>query len=332
MESGQSFLEVKGVSKQLGAEMVVKNLSLRMHRGERLAIAGETGSGKTTLMKMIAGIVSPDRGEVLYQDQRVKRVPEEKLIPGHEGIAYLSQHFELRNHYRMEELLSYANTHTGEEAWELYRICRIDHLLKRKTNELSGGERQRVALARLLLTKPTLLLLDEPFSNLDLVHKRMLKKVLKEVGENLGTSFILVSHDPLDTLSWAECIYVLQEGKIVQSGSPENIYQQPENAYVAGLFGTYNLFPTSKVRGLHGLRDDKPYLMIRPETFSVSHSGEQAVKGKIKDISFCGSYVEVIILAGDEEIMLRSMDPHLKVGQPIFLKLNPKRIWYIDEA
>jgi len=222
-------------------------ISFTQKKGQNLAIAGETGSGKSTLLKIIGGLAEPSAGVVLFEGQRVLG-PTERLVPGQPGIAYLSQHFELWHNYRVEEILSYANDMTPEESAELYAICHIDHLLGRRTDALSGGERQRIALARLLVRPPRLLLLDEPFSNLDMIHKDTLKRVIRNIGEQLGITCILVSHDPLDLMAWADEVLVLRDGGVEQQGPPERIYRQPINEYVAGLFGKYNLIGKTFVR------------------------------------------------------------------------------------
>jgi len=183
-------------------------ISFTQEKGRKLAIAGETGSGKSTLLKMIAGLAAVGPGEVRFEGSRVLG-PLERLVPGQPGIAYLSQHFELWNNYRVEEVLSYANDLSVEESVELYGICHIDHLLARRTDQLSGGERQRIALARLLVKPPRLLLLDEPFSNLDMIHKDILKSVIRDITQRLDITCLLVSHDPLDVLSWADEVLVV---------------------------------------------------------------------------------------------------------------------------
>jgi iron(III) transport system ATP-binding protein len=206
--SGMALLEVAGIGKKGKEQFIVQNINFTQQLLEKIAIAGETGSGKTTLLKMIGGLAQPDEGTITFEGERVLG-PFEKLIPGHPHIAYLSQHFELRNNYRVEEELESKNLLTDAAADNIYRICKIGHLLKRKTNELSGGERQRIVLAKLLTTSPKLLLLDEPFSNLDAIHKNIIKSVLLDIGTQLNTSCILVSHDAADTLSWADRILVL---------------------------------------------------------------------------------------------------------------------------
>jgi ABC-type sugar transport system ATPase subunit len=291
------FLQVIGLNGRI---------SFTQQKAQKLAIAGETGSGKSTLLKMIAGLAQPAEGEIRFGGERVLG-PQERLVPGQPGIAYLSQHFELWNNYRVEEILSYANDLSVGESAALYAICRIDHLLARRTDQLSGGERQRIALARLLVRPPRLLLLDEPFSNLDHIHKSLLKTVIRDIGEKLDITCILVSHDPLDTLGWADEILVLKNADIVQQGEPELVYRQPVNEYVAGLFGRYNL-----IGGV----------FVRPEDLRIVKAGKETLCGTVESIIFQGSYYEVEVrLSGDSVVALRTRRNDLGVGELICLSL-----------
>ncbi len=219
-------------------QVAVEKLSFTQLKGQRIAIVGETGSGKSNLLKMIAGLAATVGGVIHFEGQRVLG-PLERLIPGQPGIAYLSQHFELWNNYRVSDVLSYANDLSPEAAATLYRLCDIAHLLDRRTDQLSGGERQRIALARLLVRPPQLLLLDEPFSNLDMIHKRTLKQTVRETAAHFGISCILVSHDPFDVLSWADEVLILRNGQLVQQGPPLEIYTRPIDEYAAALLGDY---------------------------------------------------------------------------------------------
>ncbi|HVU98352.1 MAG TPA: ATP-binding cassette domain-containing protein [Puia sp.] len=221
-------------------EVALENIEFTLQKNQRLAIAGETGSGKSTLLKIIAGLAAPKKGHIHFENVKVL-LPQERLIPGQPGIAYLSQHFELWHNYRVAEILDYTNDLEPADAQNLYHLCHIDHLLGRRTDQLSGGERQRIALARLLVRPPRLLLLDEPFSNLDMIHKRTLKAVLRNVTAKFDITTILVSHDPYDTLTWAEKLIVLKDSRIVQQGPPREVYEMPTNEYVAGLLGDYAL-------------------------------------------------------------------------------------------
>jgi ABC-type sugar transport system ATPase subunit len=307
-------LKVVGVGRQEGGGYILEGISFVQGESQKIAIAGATGSGKTTLMKIIAGLVQADTGEVFFEDKKVKG-PAEQLIPGFPGIAYLSQHFELRNNYRVAEILEYANTLPGAE--ELYEVCRIGHLLRRKTDQLSGGERQRIALARLLSTSPRLLLLDEPYSNLDPVHTNNLKAVVRDIGEKLKITCILVSHDPLDLLPWADEILVLEGGRMIQKDTPERLYRQPVNEYAAGLFGSYTILTPPQAALFHV----KPGI-FRPEDFKLTGEGEGGVMGEIGRVDFAGYFYEVELLLPGFQIMVRVRGGRYVKGEPVYISID----------
>ena len=314
------LLQVVGIGARGGA---VRGISFSLQRGQRLAVAGATGSGKSTLLKVIAGLVQPDEGEIVFEGRRVLG-PAETLVPGHPEIAYLSQDFELRNNYRVEEVLSYANALTDEEAGVLYAICRIDHLLRRRTDQLSGGERQRIALARLLVRPPKLLLLDEPYSNLDRVHKEILRSVIGDILERFGMSSILISHDPPDVLSWADEVLVLRDGSLVQKTGPERIYRQPADEYVAGLMGKYNRIQpllAARLGRLPGAGQGKD-LLIRPEKLTLSALGSAAAQGRVVGISFQGGYYEVEVELADSRLVVRADTNAYQKDQMVYVGLT----------
>jgi ABC-type sugar transport system ATPase subunit len=327
------LLQVKGVSKQMGAGGGVParagggviQVDFTQQRGQKMGLAGATGSGKSTLLKMIAGLVQPDAGEIRFEGSRVPG-PLETLIPGHPEIAYLSQHFELWNNYKVKEILDYGNELSAEEAAALYEIGRIDHLLGRRTDQLSGGERQRIALVRLLVRLPRLLLLDEPFSNLDRVHKEILRSVIRDIGQNLGISCILVSHDPQDILSWADEILVLKAGRLVQKGTPERIYRHPIDEYTAGLFGKYNLLDpalTARIGRLAGADDSGKSLLVRPEKLVLSAMGNPAAQGRVMATTFLGPYYEIEVELADARLLVRTEMNVYQTGQSVFIGLSP---------
>lgn len=326
-----SFLTVSNLSKnQLGVP-VVKDVSFTVEKFQKVAIAGETGSGKSTLLKMIGGFVQPDAGKTAFEDIRVEG-PLEVLIPGQPGIAYLSQHFELRNNYRVEEILSFNNKLTEESTTELFELCQITHLLKRKTDQLSGGEKQRIALARLLVTAPRLLLLDEPFSNLDLIHKYKLKEVIHDIAENLDITCMLISHDPLDILSWADELLIMKDGEIVQQGTPQQVYGQPVNEYVAGLLGPYNLLSPAKAKkfaGLPGVTANGKSLFLRPESIHLVSENESPVKGKVKHVHFYGSFYETAVTLAKDTVLVRTAKSQVKKGDTVFLSTHADEVWYL---
>ncbi|GEP98796.1 ABC transporter ATP-binding protein [Chitinophaga cymbidii] len=318
-----SLLQVSDIRRQEG-NFQLQGISFTQEKFEKIAIAGASGSGKSTLLRIIGGLIQQDEGQVLFEGEKIKG-PNDKLIPGHPGIAYLSQHFELRNNYRMEELLGYANRLPDEEAATLYEICRISHLLKRKNDQLSGGEKQRIALARLLVTSPRLLLLDEPFSNLDLIHRGILKQVIEDLGEKLKITCLLVSHDPTDMLPWADRLFIIHNGRFIQEGRPEQVYLQPVNEYAAGLFGTYNL--TDPV--LAGKKAvDAKRLFTRPEQFKIVSGGQLTLEATVRQVYFYGNYFEIAAEAKGQTIMVRAGRGNFAKGDTIWLSLSGEG-WYL---
>lgn len=315
----KALLEVKNVLKKVEDSTIIDNISFEQQPLQKIAIAGESGAGKTTLLKMITGNAQPTGGIILFDGERVIG-PEEKLMPGHKKMAYLSQHYELPNHYRVEELIWFDNKLDEIEAKQLFEICRIDNLLQRKTNYLSGGEKQRIALCMLLVKQPMLLVLDEPFSNLDLIHTNTLKDVLDDVTARLNITCTLTSHDPHDTLSWADKILVIKNGKLIQEGSPEDVYYKPVNEYVAGLFGKYNLLQP-QVAGLFGIDTKGNAIMTRPENFRIYKTGS-GVNGIIKKVSFWGGFYEAEVMVDNTKIIVRSNRHEWRPGDKIFVGIN----------
>jgi iron(III) transport system ATP-binding protein len=325
-----SLLEVKDISKSEKGLFTLTGINFNQEPFQKIAIAGETGSGKTTLLKVIAGLAQPESGTVHFKGKRVPG-PQEKLLPGHPEIAYLSQHFELRNNYRVEEELECSNIMTSDEAKQLYSICRIDHLLKRKTNELSGGERQRIVLAKLLTTSPSLLLLDEPFSNLDILHKRIIKSVIHDIGKELKTTILLVSHDAPDILSWADKLLIIKGGQIIQEGRPDQLYRQPENEYTAGLLGDYNLINEKEsdlFSSIQGFIKGKK-ILIRPEHFSIRESGSGNFDGMVQHVQFRGHYYLITISILEFEIKVVAINDKYKKGDAVSVSISPENICYL---
>ncbi|HEU4554384.1 MAG TPA: ABC transporter ATP-binding protein [Chitinophaga sp.] len=323
------LLTVSHLGKQQQGAAVVKDISFTLSPFHKVAIAGETGSGKSTLLKMIAGLAPVDEGVVLFNGQRVKG-PHEVLLPGHPAIAYLSQHFELRNRYTVAEVLERVNQLDEAAASEIYRVCRITHLLHRGTDQLSGGEKQRVALARLLGTAPQLLLLDEPYSNLDMIHKQLLKAVIKDIGEQMNITCMLVSHDPQDMLSWADEIMIMQDGVIAQQGAPQQVYHQPVNTYAAGLLGRYHLLEAAAAKALQaGAPPKGKRLFVRPEQFIITTQPDKALKGKVNAVTFYGSYYEMEVALPKDSITLITMHPQAAPGSTVHIALAPGERWYL---
>lgn len=324
------ILRVEGLCRKEKENFTVNNISFSLVKHQKIAIAGATGSGKTTLLRMIAGLQQPSNGFVYFKEQKVLG-PEEKLLSGHPQIAYLSQHFELRNNYRVAELMEMANKLNDFDAEKIYGLCRIEHLLQRKTNELSGGEKQRISLALLLTKSPQLLLLDEPFSNLDFIHRNIIKQVIEDVCQQLNISCILVSHDASDILAWADEILILQDGNLVQQGSPQQLYYKPNNEYCAGLLGDYNLIDASVLLHTTVLANNiaNKKLLLRPEQILLTPASNIFQKDSIQRISFKGNCYLIDVLVGNQMIKVQVAENNFSVGDRVFLSVPQSNYWFI---
>jgi iron(III) transport system ATP-binding protein len=323
------LIEVEEISLVESGTVVLHPLSFKQQKGSRLAIAGESGAGKSTLLQVIAGLVQPTTGEIRIAGSRV-RGPAVALVPGHPGVAYLSQKSDLPKFLRVEQVLRYISKQPAKETQAIYSICRIEHLLGRRTDELSGGEQQRVALARLLLGGPSLLLLDEPFSNLDRVHKQAMQGIVEEVGQQVGITCVLVSHDATDTLSWADEIMVLQRGKVVQRGTPQRIYKEPATEYVAGLFGDYNLVRGADQALLLPHGPINKALLVRPEQLRLEAAEGGGARGVVRVVRFFGSYYEVGIQLLTTLIRVRTDEVTVTEGQVVTVTLAAGGGWLME--
>ncbi|MFY8127103.1 MAG: ABC transporter ATP-binding protein [Chitinophagaceae bacterium] len=313
-----NFLEVDKLVKQIGDVVAVNNISFCQAKLERLAIIGSTGSGKTSLLKMIAGLVQPSSGKMYFNDKKIIG-PEEQLIPGNKGIAFVSQHFELLNNYVVKDLLQMTSKLDGLREHQVYSICKIEHVLHRKTNELSGGEKQRVALAKQILTSPSLLLLDEPFSNLDALHKQMMKQVINDLIDTFNLTCILVSHDAADVLQWATRVIVLQHGVIIQDDKTSVVYKQPINEYAAALLGDYFVINTTTIDYLPRNLTKNEKLILRPEQVHITAASVNS-NATVTSILYFGSYLLIQLMYQQQTVLCKvEADSNLRIGDTVEL-------------
>jgi ABC-type sugar transport system ATPase subunit len=328
LDNENNFLEIKNLCKKINGIEVLNNISFNVQAFQKIAIAGETGSGKSSLLKIIAGLLQTDAGDVLFENEKVKG-PLDQLLPGHKKIGYVSQQFELRNNYKVADELDCVNRLSEDDAAKVFDVCQISHLLKRRTDQLSGGERQRIATARVLITAPQLLLLDEPFSNLDVPHKQVMNTVIHDISEELKITCMLVSHDPVDVLSWADEIIVLQNGKMIQKAEPANIYFHPVNEYSGGLFGKYNLITAEALynnAALKYLFKANKNCFIRPSKIQITHSNIQAT---VLSVLFNGIYYEIKISVDGIEIIIQTLQSGIFAKSLITIAIDEKDTWYL---
>lgn len=293
------LISLRNVSKHYAedSDAGVSAINLKINKGEFIAVVGESGSGKSTLLKLIFGLLSPDSGEVDFNETRVMG-PEEKLIPGHDSMKMLSQDFNLNTYAKVYEniasMLSNENIRRKEELTaRTMDLLGIKHLANKRTVDLSGGEQQRVALARAIITEPEVLLLDEPFSQLDAVLKAQFRADIKNLSEKLGITIIMVSHDPVDGLTLADKMIILKDGKLIESGRPADIYSNPSHIYSARLLGNAFFLPAEEARQM-GIRSAKQFVMIYPEWVQLKSSWSSK-SYYVRDIFFRGFYEELLL-------------------------------------
>lgn len=267
-----------------------------MDKGEVLAIAGKSGSGKTTLLKCIYGLEDLPEGEVLLNKQRVLG-PAYHLIPGHEDMKLVSQEFYvLENHTVAEnisdKLIGYTNEAKQKRAAKLLKLLELDFLKNTRAKHLSSGQKQRVAIARALAIIPEVLLLDEPFSNLDkLLTEKLFSFIISEVKKK-RTSVILITHSSEEALKYADSIAIMDNGRIIQAGEKWQMYYHPKNSKLAGLLGDYNIVQQKDLEKNSTLQIASK-LFLRPDKLQLSEKRGDLLL-KVLHCSFNGKCFEVL--------------------------------------
>src|SRR3954463_4931292 len=234
------------VIKRFAGYLAVDDAHFEVGAGEFFSLLGPSGCGKTTTLRMIAGFEQPSDGRILLEGQDVSRVP-----PYRRNVNTVFQHYALFPHMSVQDNVAFGprskkvdSAETDRRVKELLGIVRLEHLAKRKPGQLSGGQQQRVALARALVNYPSALLLDEPLGALDLKLRQAMQIELKRIQREVGITFIYVTHDQEEALTMSDRIVVMNEGRVEQIGTPEDIYDHPRTVFVAGFIGSANIFRT----------------------------------------------------------------------------------------
>lgn len=329
------LLEVKQLSKKYDGneQSAVHDVSFRLEEGQVMSLTGESGSGKTTLLKLVGGLLEPDTGEVLLAGEKVKG-PKARLVAGHPDIKFVFQHYNLSPNITVRQniahiLNAYVAEYRDERTEELIRLCKLSPLAESYPRELSGGEKQRVALARAIAEEPRLLLMDEPFSNLDISLKKHLKDEITEILDAFKITAIIVTHDPQDALSMAEKVAVMQSGQLLQMASPDTIYRQPTNAYVAQLFGTCNFLDKENARVLVEKADPGHMVCLRAEDIELGEALEGSPTALVKKINYMGAFQEVKLEINQQIIRSHHRSNHIREGDKVGLSIKPEKVIYL---
>jgi ABC-type sugar transport system ATPase subunit len=288
-------IKVENLCKYYDKTKAVDGLGLSVNSGELVAILGPSGCGKSTFLYMLAGIVEPSAGDIYFGDQRINNVPIEKR-----NIGLVFQNYSLYPHMTVLENLMFPLKMLGlkkkealEEARNISRVLRIEELLERKPGALSGGQQQRVAIGRALIKKPRLLLMDEPFSNLDAALRLEMREEVKELQRNFGITTLFVTHDQEEALSIADKILLMNLGQAVQYSNGEELYNKPVSRFAAEFIGNprINMFESHQVKALHPELEEN-IIGVRPEDVLLFKaedcSIEETIEASILEVQSLG--------------------------------------------
>jgi putrescine transport system ATP-binding protein len=348
-----AYVEIDQVSKHFGDFVAVDNVSLQVERGEIFCLLGASGSGKTTLLRLLAGFETPSTGRLLIDGQDLATIP-----PYQRPVNMMFQSYALFPHMTVERNVAFgleqerlSHTEIRRRVGEILEIVRMAPYLKRKPHQLSGGQRQRVALARALVKRPKLLLLDEPLGALDRKLREHTQFELINIQQQLGVTFVVVTHDQEEAMTLGTRIGVMNHGKIVQIGAPRQIYEFPATRFVADFVGSVNLFdgrliedepdyvrvqcaelPASVLvdHGISAPPDAPLWVAVRPEKITLSREAPAATdnwaQGVIREIAYLGDWsVFLVRLESGREVRAtlanstRKPEEHFSRDMPVYL-------------
>lgn len=338
----ENIIELKNISKVYSDNgfKAVDDFNLEVKRGEFVTFLGPSGCGKTTTLRMIAGFELPSSGQILLNGEDISRLPANKR-----PINTVFQRYALFPHMNVYENIAFGlklkklpKDEIKKKVKKVLSIVDLEGFEDRKISTLSGGQQQRIAIARALVNEPEILMLDEPLGALDLKMRKEMQLELKSMHDKLGITFIYVTHDQEEALTMSDKIVVLSEGKIQQTGTPEDIYNEPKNAFVADFIGESNIFKgimtgPLKVRFCGGEftgMDDVPEgtlvdVVVRPEDVIITSPEDGTIVGEVTSVIFKGMHYELAVESGKYEMIIRTTKCY-SVGDTIGMKLDPDGI------
>ena len=341
MENNTNIIELKGITKVYeDGYTAVDDFNLEVKRGEFVTLLGPSGCGKTTTLRMIAGFSMPTKGEILLNGKSIQDLP-----PYKRPVNTVFQRYALFPHMNIYNNIAFGlkQKKTPKDVIErkvrrVLDLVDLEGFEERSVSTLSGGQQQRIAIARALVNEPEILLLDEPLGALDLKMRKEMQIELKNMHDKLGITFIYVTHDQEEALTMSDKIVVMNEGKIQQIGTPEDIYNEPKNAFVADFIGESNIFNgmmTGKLRarfcgGEFECVDDYEEgthitAVVRPEDVELTDPELGVIQGVVDSVIFKGIHYEITILSGKNEIVCQSVNS-AKVGDRVGIRVQPDNI------
>ncbi len=341
------IIELRGITKEFDGERVLNSIDLYIRDNEFVTLLGPSGCGKTTTLRIIGGFVTPDEGEVYFDGKRINDLP-----PYKRQVNTVFQKYALFPHLNVYENIAFAlrlkkvpEAEISERVKEMLELVALRGFEKRNVTLLSGGQQQRVAIARALISKPRVLLLDEPLGALDLKLRKDMQNELKKIQKQTGIAFIYVTHDQEEALSMSDTVVVMANGVIQQIGTPTDIYNEPKNAFVADFIGESNIIDgvmreDRRVYFAHHLFDcvdggfakDEPVdVVVRPEDVDVVPVERGMLSGTVSSVTFKGVHYEIIVDIHGFKWMIQSTD-FVDVGAEIGLYIEPDAIHIMKKS
>ena len=338
---GDKIIELKNITKTYdNGYTAVSDINLYVRRGEFVTLLGPSGCGKTTTLRMIAGFELPTSGEILLEGKNIASLP-----PYERPINTVFQRYALFPHMNIYENIAFGLRQKklpedviNKKVKHVLELVDLEGFESRSVSTLSGGQQQRIAIARAVVNEPQILLLDEPLGALDLKMRKEMQIELKDMHDHLGITFIYVTHDQEEALTMSDTIVVMSEGRIQQIGTPEDIYNEPKNAFVADFIGESNIFNGImtghlKARFCGGefecVDDIEPgthiTAVVRPEDVVLTPESEGTISGVVTSVIFKGIHYEITIESGKNEMVVQSVDS-AKVGDTVGMKVDPDNI------
>ena len=343
----KSIIELKNISVSFDGEKILENLNLNIRDGEFITFLGPSGCGKTTTLRVIAGFLQPDGGDVFFDGKKINGVPSHKrqvntIFQRYALFPNMSVAKNIEFGLKVKKVPKAAREKKVQEMLSLVNLKGFDN---RMIDSLSGGQQQRVAIARALAVDPKVLLLDEPLGALDLKLRKDMQVELKKIQKSLGITFIYVTHDQEEALSMSDTIVVMDSGKIQQIGSPTDIYNEPQNAFVADFIGESNIVDgvmrRDKVVEFSGHvfdcldggfgKDEPVDVVVRPEDVDVVAPAQGMLTGTVTGVTFMGVHYEIIVDIGGFLWMIQSTD-YSGVGDHIGLLIEPDAIHIMKKS
>lgn len=344
--SNNKLIDISHVSKSYGENCVLDDLSLYIRPKEFLTLLGPSGCGKTTLLRILGGFETPDAGKIIFDGQDITH-----LAPNKRQLNTVFQKYALFTHMSIAENIAFglkihgkSRAYIEDKVRYALKLVNLDGFENRSVDSLSGGQQQRIAIARAIVCEPKVLLLDEPLGALDLKLRKDMQYELMRLKEELGITFVFVTHDQEEALTMSDTVVVMNQGYIQQIGTPERIYNEPENAFVADFIGDSNIIPGRMVRDRlvqiygatfpcvdTGFGVNKPVdVVIRPEDIELVAPEKGIIKGRVTSVIFKGVHYEMDVCANGHELLVHST--HLFAeGTEVGIQVDPFNIQIMNK-